>query len=68
MTAKDNRAKMPNVARMVDEVRAVFGDGVKVLWAREGEYELGTRPDRSKYVVPCFDEPKKEKPPTRRRR
>lgn len=52
MTAKDNRAKMPTVAKMVDEVKAVFGDGVKVLWAREGGYELGTPIDTSKLVTP----------------
>ena len=68
MTAEDNRKRMPNVARMVDEVKAVFGEGCKVLWAREGGYELGTPIDTSKLVVPCIDERKFEKPPVKRRR
>lgn len=52
MSASTNRERMPNVARMVDEIRAVFGDGVKVLYAKEGGYELGTPFDRSKLAKP----------------
>lgn len=52
MSASDNRQKMPNVAAMVDKIRAVFGDSVKVIYAKENGYELGTPIDRSKLVVP----------------
>lgn len=52
MTAEDNRSKMPWCAAMVDEARKVFGEGVKVLWAKENGIELGTPPDPSKLVVP----------------
>ncbi len=33
---------MPQVSKFIDEVRAVFGE-VKVLYAREGDYEVGKR-------------------------
>lgn len=68
MTAEDNRKRMPNVAKVIDEVRAVFGDGCKVLWAREGGYELGTPIDPSKLVVPnVWIEPEDKKLNKRRR-
>lgn len=62
MTASSNRERMPNVAKMVDEIRAVFGDGVKVLYAKENGYELGTPFDRRKLAVPnvCEGIPKKK--------
>lgn len=52
---------MPNVAKMVDEIRKHFGEDVKVLYAKEGGYELGTPIDRSKLAVPniCEGAPKK---------
>lgn len=53
MSASDNRQRMPNVAKMVDEIRAVFGEGVKVIYAKEGDYELGRPFDRSKLVTPA---------------
>lgn len=53
MSASDNRNRMPNVAKMVDAIRAVFGDDVKVLYAKEGDYELGRPIDRSKLVKPA---------------
>lgn len=68
MTAKDNRARMPNVARMIDEIRAVFGQDCKVLWAREGGYELGTPIDPSKLVVPNVWVEPEPKPKGKRRR
>lgn len=68
MTAKDNRAKMPTVAKFVDECRAVFGDGCKVLWAKENGYELGTPIDRSKLVTPNVWVETDEKAMKRRRR
>lgn len=37
-----NRREMPGVAAIVDEVSAVFGP-VKVLWAKEGNREIGKR-------------------------
>lgn len=33
----ENRARMPETARTVDEFREAFGPGCRVLWAREGE-------------------------------
>jgi hypothetical protein len=53
---------MPNVARMVDEIRKHFGEGVKVIYAKENGYELGTPFDRSKLAVPnvCEGAPKKK--------
>lgn len=36
---------MPTVAAFVDAVRAEFGD-VKVIYAKENDIELGTRPER----------------------
>jgi hypothetical protein len=38
-----NRAKFPTVARFVDDMRKVFGPGVKPLYVREGENEAGDR-------------------------
>lgn len=37
-----NRASMPGVAAIVDEVSAVFGP-VRVRWAKEGDREIGVR-------------------------
>lgn len=66
MTAEDNRRRMPNCARIIDEVRAIFGQDCKVLWAKEGDIEVGTPIDRSKLVTPnVWIEP--EKPGKRRR-
>lgn len=39
---KQNRERMPEVTAFVDKVRAVFGE-VKVLYAREGDCEVGKR-------------------------
>ena len=30
-TAEENRRRFPDIAAFVDEMRAVFGDGVKVV-------------------------------------
>jgi hypothetical protein len=43
---------MPNVAKMVDEIRKHFGNDVKVLYAKEGDYELGTPIDRRTLAKP----------------
>jgi hypothetical protein len=35
--------------------------GIKVLYAEEGQYRLGKKPDPSKYVTPqCYVEPTKK--------
>jgi len=41
--AERNRAAMPGVAAIVDHLRDVFGPGVRVLWAKEGDKEIGRR-------------------------
>lgn len=45
---RSNRERMPNVARMVDDFRAVFGD-VKVVYAHDKEtgVEVGKPSDLS---------------------
>lgn len=40
-----NRERMPRFAAWLDGVRAVFGHGVKVYYARDGESEAGRRFD-----------------------
>jgi hypothetical protein len=52
-----NRLLMPETAKIVDKFRTVFPT-IKVLYAEEGDYRVGKKPDRSKYVVPCIDERK----------
>ena len=42
---------MPETAKIVDSFRTVFPK-IKVLYAEEGQYRVGVKPDRSKYVVP----------------
>lgn len=54
---------MPETAKVVDYFRTVFPK-IKVIYAEEGDYRIGKKPDPSKYVVPCFSElvkPKKGK-------
>ena len=51
---------MPEVSRIVDWMKIEF-PGIKVLYAEEGDYRVGKKPDPSKYVVPCIDERKLEK-------
>ena len=36
-----NRAQMPLTAALMDEWRRVFGPGLRLRWAREGEHEIG---------------------------
>ena len=52
-----NRQLMPQTAKVVDELRMVFPK-IKVLYAEEGQYRIGKKPDPSKYVVPTIDERK----------
>ena len=47
---------MPETAKVVDHFRTVFPK-IKVLYAEEGQYRIGKKPDPSKYVVPCISEP-----------
>lgn len=42
---------MPETAKIVDLFRTVFPK-IKVLYAEEGQYRVGVKPDPSKYVVP----------------
>ena len=52
---------MPETAKVVDYFRTVFPK-IKVLYAEEGDYRIGNKPDPSKYVVPrSYVEPKKGK-------
>ena len=42
MTAADNRAAAPTIAELMDAMRDTFGaDQVKLIYAREGEFERG---------------------------
>jgi hypothetical protein len=43
--AERNRQRCPLVAAIVDAFRAEFGPGVSVVWAVEGDVELGCRPE-----------------------
>lgn len=36
-----NRAAFPETAKLVDELRDVFGPGVKLVWAEENGREIG---------------------------
>ena len=42
---------MPETAKIVDTFRTVFPK-IKVLYAEEGQYRVGKKPDASKYCVP----------------
>lgn len=44
---RSNRERMPNVAKMVDDFRAVFGD-VKVIWAVD--HETGVEVGNPRYA------------------
>jgi hypothetical protein len=61
-SANKNRKLMPNTARIVDWLRSELGEGVKVLYAEEGQYRVGKKIE-GKLVVPYFDtsEPPKKK-------
>lgn len=53
-TKEKLRQCMPSVSKVVDEFRSIFGPGVRVLWAKEGEFEAGKIPT-SKSVVIAFE-------------
>ena len=40
-SASDNRTEMPNAALLIDEIRLIFGDDIKVL--RAIDYETNRR-------------------------
>lgn len=40
-----NRAAMPETAKIVDEYRRVFGDGVRLVWAEENGKLVGQKPE-----------------------
>lgn len=42
-----NRASFPEAARVVDEFRAVFGPGVKLVWWQENGKTIGQVPDEA---------------------
>ena len=48
------RSQMPLVADLVDRFRAEFGEGVKVLWAKENGFEVGAIPGGHSISIP-FD-------------
>ena len=50
------RERMPLVAKVVDEFRAEFGPGVKVLWAKEGDFEVGKIPLSKSIVIEYYPE------------
>lgn len=43
--AASNRELMPEIARVVDRFRRVFGAGCLVRYAREGALERGAKPE-----------------------
>ena len=45
---------MPETAKIVDSFRMVFPK-IKVLYAEEGQFRVGKKPDPSKYVTPNLD-------------
>ena len=46
--AADNRSSFPATALIVDEFRAAFGDGVKLVYAEEGGKKIGKLPPEPK--------------------
>lgn len=49
--AADNRSAFPATALIVDEFRAAFGDGVKLVYAEEGGKTVGKKPAEPKRFV-----------------
>jgi len=54
LTKQYLRTSMPQTARTVDLYRSVFSVGIKVLWAKEGDFEVGKIPE-TKNVVIAYD-------------
>lgn len=57
---------MPETAKVVDTFREVFPK-IKVLYAEEGQYRIGKKPDMSKLVTPNLDY-LNDKPTVKRKR
>lgn len=47
---EDNRRRFPYAAAILDDLRAEFGDGVKLIWAQENGAEIG-RPISGEFCV-----------------
>lgn len=62
MSAADNRAAFPETAKLVDELRTVFGTDVKLMWASEGVREIGVRGPEGVPVTRVARLDKTEKP------
>lgn len=45
MTAEEVRAAFPSMIQFADEMRAVFGDGVRLVYVKENGRELGASPE-----------------------
>lgn len=44
-----NRERFPEMTKVIDEFRAVFGEGCKVMYVKEGESEAG-EPSKEDWV------------------
>lgn len=52
-TAEEIRQRFPNAIALADEVRDVFGDGVKLIYLREGNTEYGVKdPESGTWIQP----------------
>lgn len=51
MNKEEVREKFPQACKLAGEVRAVFGDDVKLVYLKEGAHELGKPSERG--VNPC---------------
>lgn len=48
------RERMPFTSLIVDRYREIFGPGIKVIWAKEGDFEVGKIPEVHGVCIP-FD-------------
>lgn len=42
---------MPITSQLVDRYRAIFGPDLKVIWAKEGDFEVGKLPKVHSVVI-----------------
>lgn len=42
---KSNHEQAPLAAEFIKQFREIFGDDVKALYVKEGEFEIGTKPN-----------------------
>lgn len=42
---RKNRGRFPEMSKVIDEFRAVFGEGCKVMYVKEGDQEAGQKRD-----------------------